>query len=175
MHQVSGPQDPISQPTRGAWVRYRHARITNVRENLERGNMMMKIRNKMIINAVTYCFLIINLFVCSTPAYAWTYNIQWGDSLYQLSERYGTEVNDLKEANQLSSDKILAGEKIWVPDSSPRQNSQVQGTENSNNLYLLARLINGEARGESFEGKSWLIDKHIRAYSSLHMPIETKN
>ncbi len=115
--------------------------------------MIMKIRNKMIIKAVTYCLLIINLLVCSSPAFAWTYNIQWGDSLYKLSERYGTEVNDLKDANKLSSDKILAGGEIWIPDSNPMQNSQIQGAENSNDFYLLARLINGEARGESFEGQ----------------------
>ncbi len=113
----------------------------------------MKIKNKIIINAVTYCLLIINLLVCSSPAFAWTYNIQWGDSLYQLSERYGTEVNDLKDANKLSSDKILAGGEIWIPNSNPMQNLQIQGAENSNDLYLLARLINGEARGESFEGQ----------------------
>lgn len=73
--------------------------------------------------------------------------------MYQLSERYGTEVNDLKDANKLSSDKILAGGEIWIPDSNPMQNSQIQGAENSNDFYLLARLINGEARGESFEGQ----------------------
>ena len=105
------------------------------------------------MNVATYCLLFIILFVGTTPAYAWTYNIQWGDSLYKLSELYDTEVNELKNANQLPSDKILAGEEIWIPDSNPMHNLQIPSSQYSDEIYLLARLINGEAGGESFEGQ----------------------
>ncbi|HBT16562.1 MAG TPA: hypothetical protein DEB05_06355, partial [Firmicutes bacterium] len=90
-----------------------------------------------------YGFLLINLLVSTSPAYAWTYNVQWGDSLFKLSERYGTQVNELKNANKLSSDKILAGEEIWIPASNPMHNSQLSSSQFSDELYLLARLING--------------------------------
>ena len=113
----------------------------------------MKLRNKWIMKVITYGFLLINLLVSTSPAYAWTYNVQWGDSLFKLSERYGTQVNELKNANKLSSDKILAGEEIWIPASNPMHNSQLSSTQYSDELYLLARLINGEAGGESFEGQ----------------------
>ena len=115
--------------------------------------MTMKLRNKLIMNVIAYGFLFINLFINSTPVYAWTYNVQWGDSLFKLSERYGTQVNELKNANKLSSDRIFAGRKVWIPDSNPMPNTQLSSIHYNNDLYLLARLINGEARGESFEGQ----------------------
>jgi N-acetylmuramoyl-L-alanine amidase len=104
---------------------------------------------------VSYGLLVIMLFVYSIPAYGWTYNIQWGDSLYGLSQRYNTSVHMLKSANQLPSDRILAGNKLWIPDEHPIPPSPAAPSPkaNSNDLELLARLINGEARGESFEGQ----------------------
>ena len=105
------------------------------------------------MKVITYGFLLINLLVSTSPVFAWTYNVQWGDSLFKLSERYGTQVNELKNANKLSSDKILAGEEIWIPASNPMHNSQLSSSQFSDELYLLARLINGEAGGESFEGQ----------------------
>ena len=114
----------------------------------------MKTRNKMR-KIVNYGILVIMLFVCSTPAYGWTYNIQWGDSLYGLSQRYDASVHTLKSVNQLPSDRILAGKKLWIPDEQPMPPVQATPPQNANyhDLELLARLINGEARGESFEGQ----------------------
>lgn len=105
------------------------------------------------MKTVTFCLLAVSMLVIATPAYAWSYSIQWGDSLYLLSERYGARVTDLKDANRLSSERIYAGRRLWIPDSNPVQNSQVQISEGDNDLYLLAHLINGEARGEPFEGQ----------------------
>lgn len=113
----------------------------------------MKIKSKTLITAVTFCFLLAGILISTSPAYAWTYNIKWGDSLYKLSQNFGAEMNDLKSANKLYSDKILAGGKIWIPETKPVQKSRSQKTQGSGDLYLLARLINGEARGESFTGQ----------------------
>lgn len=113
----------------------------------------MKIKKKTFLKALTFCLLVTGMLISTTPAYAWTYNIKWGDSLYKLSKNYGAEVRDLKAANKLSSNKILAGTKIWISDSEPSQVRKAQSTQGSNDLYLLARLINGEARGESFTGQ----------------------
>ncbi len=85
-----------------------------------------------------------------SPAMAWTYRIQSGDSLYKISKRYGSNVNELRNANRMNSDLIFSGDKLWVPDYEvkPMQNSRGQ-----NDLYLLARLISGEASGESYQGQ----------------------
>jgi N-acetylmuramoyl-L-alanine amidase len=113
----------------------------------------MKVKNRMVVKALAFCFLVVNMLVSTTPAYAWTYSIKWGDTLYKLSRNYGAKVQDLKAANKLPSDKILAGTKIWIPDNKSSQKKAQNNTYGSNDLYLLARLINGEARGESFTGQ----------------------
>ncbi len=104
---------------------------------------------------VTYGLLVIMLFVYAIPAYGWTYDIQWGDSLYGLSQRYGKPVHMLKSANGLPSDQILAGKELWIPDEHSIPQAQAAPTQNANHydVDLLARLINGEARGESFQGQ----------------------
>ena len=115
----------------------------------------MKLNDKMV-KGVIYGLLGIMLIVCSSPAYAWTYNVQWGDSLYTLSRRYATDINTLKAVNQLPNDQILAGGKLWIPDEQPETRAKaatLQHNVNTGDLYLLARLINGEARGEPFEGQ----------------------
>lgn len=107
--------------------------------------------NKRMMHVVTYGLLGIVFFVCSIPTYAWTYNIQRGDTLYLLSRRYGTTVETLKAVNRLPGDQIWAGGKLWIPDAP--QKARTPQNISEGDLYLLARLINGEARGEPFTGQ----------------------
>lgn len=85
-----------------------------------------------------------------SPAMAWTYQIKRGDSLYKISRRYGSNVKELSKTNQLESDLILSGDAIWIPENEAKP---MQNSRGKNDLYLLARLISGEARGESYEGQ----------------------
>ncbi len=111
--------------------------------------------NKRMMRIVTYGLLVIMFFGYSIPAHAWTYQIRWGDSLYKLSRRFGTDVATLKAVNKLSGDRIRAGGKLWIPDAPKQARAQASTLSKVNNgdLYLLARLINGEARGETFTGQ----------------------
>ncbi|MBS4214912.1 LysM peptidoglycan-binding domain-containing protein [Neobacillus rhizophilus] len=43
--------------------------------------------------------------------------IKKGDTLYSISKEYHISVEDLKEYNQLTSNKIIAGQKLLIPDS----------------------------------------------------------
>jgi N-acetylmuramoyl-L-alanine amidase len=90
------------------------------------------------------------LLIGSTPAYAWSYQVKKGDSLYLISQRYGTGTpQEIQKTNKLESSLILAGSSLWIPDKGqPKQRRNHQDS-----LHLLARLINGEARGESFTGQ----------------------
>lgn len=115
----------------------------------------MNLRNKLLAKRIVTGFITLVVFTASSlayvsPAMAWTYQIQQGDSLYKISKRYGSNVNQLSNNNQLKSDLILSGDKISIPDNEvkPMQNSRGQ-----DDLYLLARLISGEARGESYLGQ----------------------
>ncbi len=140
-------------------------------------------------------------------AWAWTYYVQKGDSLYFIGRRFNVSTGKLKEANGLNSNTIYPGQKLWIPEKSdstytvragdtlysiaqrfdttpyairsanalksnliwPGQRlfipAQTRATRNTNRaqlsrggydrnqVMLLARLIYGEARGESFTGQ----------------------
>ncbi|AEW05333.1 cell wall hydrolase SleB [Sulfobacillus acidophilus DSM 10332] len=45
------------------------------------------------------------------------YRIQWGDTLWTLAERFHVTVNDLEEANHLTSPEIYAGQSLIIPET----------------------------------------------------------
>ena len=110
----------------------------------------MKLKKRIITGLCAVTLFCSGVMAFASPAMAWTYRIEKGDSLFKLAKEFGTKVNTLRNTNGLQSDLILAGETLWIPDTmaKPMQNSRGQ-----NDLYLLARLISGEARGESYQGQ----------------------
>nr|WP_263327118.1 SPOR domain-containing protein [Neobacillus sp. Marseille-Q6967] len=42
--------------------------------------------------------------------------IKKGDTLYSISKKYNISIEDLKNYNQLTSNKIIAGQKLLIPD-----------------------------------------------------------
>lgn len=101
-----------------------------------------------LIKTMILLLAVFQALAWATPALAWSYRISKGDSLYKISQRYGTSVSALRKGNRLSSSRIFAGAALWIPDSKPMPRSR-----GNDDLYLLARLINGEARGESYQGQ----------------------
>lgn len=69
--------------------------------------------------------------------------VQQGQSIWELANEYGVPVKDIKKANNKKSDVLYAGERITIP-SSPLTAYEKD---------LLARLVNAEAKGESYAGK----------------------
>ncbi len=63
-----------------------------------------------------------------------TYIVQRGDSLYSISRAYGVSINDLKSANNLTSDILTIGQVLTIPSVSNNVN-----TNNSSNLYVVQR------------------------------------
>ncbi len=51
----------------------------------------------------------------SKPADPDAYEVVPGDSLSVIAKRFGTSVRDLKSANGLTSDRILAGQRLTIP------------------------------------------------------------
>ena len=52
---------------------------------------------------------------CGPPSWWKLVVVQPGDNLFRLALRYGTTVEEIRWANCLTSDKIVAGQKIFLP------------------------------------------------------------
>lgn len=89
------------------------------------------------------------------------YTVRWGDSLWNLSQRFGTTVTSLRQANSRWHDNLYAGEVLWVPTAGAVTDGNGSGTgwsggsvtASNDEVTLLARLINAEGRGEPYEGQ----------------------
>jgi len=77
-----------------------------------------------------------------------------GDSLYLIGKKYGVTPQSIKSLNGLKSDTIQVGQSLKIPKRevslSYRGNSY---SATKQEIDLLARVVHGEARGESMEGK----------------------
>jgi LysM repeat protein len=56
---------------------------------------------------------------CGPPSGWVTYQVQAGENLFRIGLRYGKSVAQMMSANCLSSDRIYAGQSIYVPPVSP--------------------------------------------------------
>ncbi|MEW9671020.1 LysM peptidoglycan-binding domain-containing protein [Ammoniphilus sp. 3BR4] len=67
-------------------------------------------------------------------AYAQSYTVQRGDTLFLISQKYGITVDQLKTANQLTSDEIWVGTTLTIP---PKQFTYT--VQAGDTLYLLSQ------------------------------------
>lgn len=88
------------------------------------------------------------------------YEIQKGDSLFRISLRYGTTVEEIKRINSLKDDMIKAGQIIRIPDRKDSNNIAVssgskskENTENENKPVFRwpVNNVNGYKR-DGYEG-----------------------
>ncbi len=69
-----------------------------------------------------------------------TYTVKSGDNLYQIALNYGVTVNDLMNANNLSSTLLRVGQVLKIPTTS--SNATVYTVVAGDNLYSIARRYN---------------------------------
>ena len=69
-----------------------------------------------------------------------TYTVKSGDNLYQIALNYGVTVNDLMNANNLSSTLLRIGQVLKIPTTS--SNATVYTVVAGDNLYSIARRYN---------------------------------
>ena len=79
-----------------------------------------------------------------------TYKVKQGDSLYQIAQKYGITVNEIKNTNNLTSNLLQIGETLLIPtkkaESKPLEPSTTDQTiytvKSGDNLYDIARIYN---------------------------------
>ncbi|SJZ31711.1 cell wall hydrolase [Selenihalanaerobacter shriftii] len=82
------------------------------------------------------------------------YYIKSGDTIYELAQEFNTSVAVIKKLNDLKeSDIIKIGDQIALPINNLTPKQVISKTISREELDLLARLISGEARGESYIGQ----------------------
>jgi N-acetylmuramoyl-L-alanine amidase len=96
------------------------------------------------------------------------YRVVKGDSLWELGQQYGITIDDIKQDNNRHDDWIYIGEILQIPDKpkvvaiqsskpeieTPEKEPEKPAVSISNEEKdLFARLVEAEAKGESYEGK----------------------
>lgn len=69
---------------------------------------------------------------------ATSHTVVAGDTLWGIASRYGTTVNDLRQANQLSSDLLSIGQTLTIPSGSVETPSPAPTTEEERSTFTYA-------------------------------------
>lgn len=85
------------------------------------------------------------------------HTVKSGETLYSISRKYGVKISVIKQASKLTTSVIRPGMKLIIP-ARPETEKNVKPvfgghSFSANDIYLLAKLIHAEARGESLEGQ----------------------
>lgn len=64
-----------------------------------------------------------------------TYTIKAGDTLYAIANTYGVSVNDIKSANNLTSNTLSIGQILTIPN---KTQYQVYNVQKGDTLYAIA-------------------------------------
>ncbi len=65
-----------------------------------------------------------------------TYVVKSGDSLYSISRKYGVSVDDIKRANQLTSNLLSIGQVLVIPSN---ETENIYVVQRGDSLYSIAR------------------------------------
>ncbi|SDZ94487.1 N-acetylmuramoyl-L-alanine amidase [Thalassobacillus cyri] len=96
---------------------------------------------KLIISSLT-AIMALTAAIPANAASGEGHTVKEGESLYKIGTKYGVSVVDIKKANGRENHHINPGEQLTIPVT-------VTDAEKD----VLARLVEAEAKGESYGGK----------------------
>ncbi|HHX95692.1 MAG TPA: LysM peptidoglycan-binding domain-containing protein [Clostridia bacterium] len=80
------------------------------------------------------------------------YRVQNGDTLYLISQRYGVSVAQIRSLNGMSGTTLYPGQNLKIPTARSGEVAS-RGGFSWRDMDLLAKIVNGEARGEPYLGQ----------------------
>jgi N-acetylmuramoyl-L-alanine amidase len=101
---------------------------------------------------VTLMVFVLMMVMVSPLFAAVTHKVKKGDTLFRLSRNYGVSIASIKSANGLKSDLIIIGQVLRIPTSTNNV-SRSGKSFSQEDINWLARVVHGEARGESYTGQ----------------------
>lgn len=111
-------------------------------------------RIKIVALVVT---LLIAVLICASPILAQTYIVQKGDTLFSIGKKYGTTVEALKMANNLQSDLIYPGLRLFIPQSTvytvKMGDTLFQVAQKYNTTYKELLRVNGLSSSTIYPGQ----------------------
>ncbi|WP_102275619.1 cell wall hydrolase [Cytobacillus massiliigabonensis] len=101
---------------------------------------MKKFRKLVIASAAAISLISFN---SQSEAAANTHQVHKGETYWTIAKKYGVTMSSLMKANNKSSDLLLPGEKLLIPNNAITEADK----------ELMARLVFAEAKGEPYAGK----------------------
>ncbi|GAA0721815.1 hypothetical protein GCM10008905_12650 [Clostridium malenominatum] len=131
--------------------------------------------NKKVIT-LTILLLLSSPFKARANSNLINHNVLWGDSLWKLSLKYNTSVDQIMKINKLSSNTIYAGQKLMVQDnritSTKESVSKVNYTVKwGDNLWSISKNYNTTM--EAISKSNYINNNNISPGQILTIPVNS--
>lgn len=80
--------------------------------------------------------------IIETPAGSTVYIVQKGDNLYSIANKYNTTVQDLKDANNLTSNLLSINQQLIIPSYTEEESGSTYVVKSGDTLYEIAKNNN---------------------------------
>lgn len=99
------------------------------------------------------------------------YTINKGDSLYSISKKFATNVDEIKKLNNITSNILTVGDTILIPNSNQKNN--IYTVEKGDTLYSIAKRLGVSVN--SLKAANNLTTNMLSVGTKLQIPNEEKN
>ena len=72
------------------------------------------------------------------------YTVKKGDTLYSISKRFNVSIDNLKQINNLESNNISEGQKLYLTSIKPEDNNNTYIVKKGDTIYSIAKKFNVE-------------------------------
>ncbi len=102
------------------------------------------------------------------------YTVKKGDTLYKIANMYGVTVDELKKINNLTSDNLSIGQKLFIPEGNTVEETEyiVYKVEPGDTLYSIAKKYNTSP--EAIKEYNKLTSNLLTINQVLQIPIEKR-